>query len=85
MKKYLLLLGGLLGFLIGSRAGREPYDRLEARVHEVLRGPRTNDSIENATDVVNAIGKQAKRSGRSTTSRAKRHLKAQPTAASSTA
>jgi hypothetical protein len=59
MKKLLLVVGIGIGFILGSKAGRAPYERLEGKVREVSGRPdvqhavsAVSDSVSNATDQV---------------------------------
>jgi hypothetical protein len=44
MKKLLLAVGAVVGFVFGSRAGRRPYEQLEAK----LKGFTGRSSIQDA-------------------------------------
>jgi hypothetical protein len=48
MRKVFLLAGAAIGFVLGSRAGRETYDRLERAIRELAQRPE----IQRATDTV---------------------------------
>lgn len=53
MKKRLILLTGVgIGFVLGSRAGRQSYEKLKAQVEEWWQDPRVQDSVTKATDTV---------------------------------
>ncbi|MEV0985193.1 hypothetical protein AB0I45_12695 [Brevibacterium sp. NPDC049920] len=53
MKKRLILLAGVgVGFVLGSRAGRQSYEKLKAQVEEWWQDPRVQDSVTKATDTV---------------------------------
>lgn len=53
MKKRLILLAGVgVGFVLGSRAGRQSYEKLKAQVEELWQDPRVQDSVTKATDTV---------------------------------
>ena len=54
MKKFLAVLGtGVgIGFVLGSRAGRRPYERLEARIREVSGRDDVRAAAESASSVV---------------------------------
>jgi hypothetical protein len=58
MKKFLVVLGmGVgLGFVLGSRAGREPYERLEAKVKEIS----SRDDVTAATEKATAVASELK-------------------------
>jgi hypothetical protein len=52
MKKLLLLAGAAIGFVLGSRAGREPYNRLKRKAREVGRRPEVKHAVDSVTQVV---------------------------------
>lgn len=43
-----LLVTGAIGYLLGSRAGRGPYDRLSRRYEDVRRDPRVEQRVRQA-------------------------------------
>ena len=43
MKKFYLVLGLGLGFVLGSRAGHQPYEQLEGRAKEFIGKPDVED------------------------------------------
>ena len=45
MKKLLLLMGAGIGFVLGSRAGRKPYEQVEREVRKFLERPEVHDRI----------------------------------------
>jgi hypothetical protein len=49
MKKFSLLVGATVGFVLGSRAGREPYDKLEAKVKKTLNRGDVQQTLDQAT------------------------------------
>jgi uncharacterized protein YjbJ (UPF0337 family) len=49
MKKWILLVGAAIGFVFGSRAGREPYNRLEGKVREVTNRPEVQKAMGSVT------------------------------------
>jgi hypothetical protein len=49
MKKLLLLMGVVVGFVLGSKGGREPYERLEAQVRRLAGRPEVQGAIDSAT------------------------------------
>jgi hypothetical protein len=49
MKKWILLLGVAVGFVLGSRAGRGPYKQIEGRVREVWARPEVQKTIKTVT------------------------------------
>jgi hypothetical protein len=53
MKGKILLVVGLgVGYVLGSRAGREKYDELVARVQKVWNDPRVQKQASNVGDFV---------------------------------
>jgi hypothetical protein len=52
MKKLLLLAGAAIGFVLGSRAGRGPYNRLERKAREVGKRPEVKHAVESVTQSV---------------------------------
>ncbi len=55
MKKYVFLVGGAVGFLLGSKAGTGPYMRVEKTVREVLKQPPIADVADSVTGTVERI------------------------------
>jgi hypothetical protein len=60
MKKLLLLVGAALGFVLGSKMGREPYERLEAQVRRLAGRPEVQDALDSvagkAADLTHTVG-----------------------------
>ena len=50
MKRLWLLVGAGVGFVLGSRMGREPYERLEGKVREVSRRPEVKNAVSAVSD-----------------------------------
>jgi hypothetical protein len=50
MKKLFLLVGVALGFVLGSRMGREPYERLEAQVRKLAGRPEVKGAMPAVSD-----------------------------------
>ncbi|TGD09330.1 hypothetical protein [Brevibacterium sp. S111] len=49
MKKRLILLAGLgVGFILGSRTGRQSYERLKAQAQDLWTDPRVQDTVDRA-------------------------------------
>ena len=55
MKRFLLLLGMGIGFVLGSKAGRAPYERLERTVREFRRRPQVRASLRSVSDTAAAV------------------------------
>ena len=56
IRKTTFLLGGGIGFILGSRIGRGPYQQLETKVRAITRRPAVQDTAGQLTD---AAKKQA--------------------------
>lgn len=50
MKKIALLLGGIAGFLLGSYAGRGPYERVEAWARQLRGRPEVQRVADQVTE-----------------------------------
>ena len=50
MGKATFLLGAGLGFILGSRAGRGPYQQIESKVREITRRPQVQDRLHQLQD-----------------------------------
>jgi ElaB/YqjD/DUF883 family membrane-anchored ribosome-binding protein len=70
MRKMSLLLGGAVGFVLGSRAGRGPYEQLEQLVRRATNQPgmqrlahqakrSTSDVADTASAAVSSLGDHA--------------------------
>jgi hypothetical protein len=46
--KVMFLVGGAVGYVLGTRAGRQRYDELKARAGEVLHSPKVQDAVAKA-------------------------------------
>ncbi|SEM65511.1 hypothetical protein [Cryobacterium luteum] len=49
--KFLFLAGTATGFVLGSKAGRQAYDRLSAKAHELWGDPTTQKVISQAETI----------------------------------
>jgi len=49
MKKWILLLGIGIGFVLGSKAGRGPYKQIEGTVRDVTARPEVQKAIRTVT------------------------------------
>lgn len=56
MKKTSLLIGVAIGYVLGSRAGRERYEQIKSGASKVAHDPRVQDAVGKAQD---AVGHQA--------------------------
>jgi hypothetical protein len=52
MSKVMLLLGVAVGFVLGSRAGRRPYEQLEATVRRIAARPEVQSTVDQAKSAV---------------------------------
>jgi hypothetical protein len=59
VKKLWLLVGAAIGFVLGSRAGREPYERLESKAREFSGRPAVKDAVDTASDKVSELADTA--------------------------
>jgi hypothetical protein len=50
MKKLLLLVGLAVGFVLGSKQGREPYERLEAQLRQLAGRPEVRGAVDAVSD-----------------------------------
>lgn len=48
--KIMFALGAAVGYVVGTRSGREAYDRLKARATEVWHDPRVQQKVSDAQD-----------------------------------
>ncbi len=55
MKRVLLLVGMGIGFVLGSKAGRAPYERLERTARELMRRPQVRTSLQSVSDTAAAV------------------------------
>jgi hypothetical protein len=62
MKKWLVIFGGLIGFVLGSRAGRGPWDQLETTLRSVTGRPPVHDVVESAKDASEKVVHSVKES-----------------------
>lgn len=56
MKKTSLLIGVAIGYVLGSRAGRERYEQIKSGASKVAHNPTVQDAVGKAQD---AVGHQA--------------------------
>jgi hypothetical protein len=50
--KILLVVGIGVGYVLGTRAGREKYDQMKAAVERLWNDPRVQKQVDNAQDFV---------------------------------
>jgi hypothetical protein len=51
MKKLPLILVFAAGFLLGSRAGTEPYEEVESKIRNVVGKPKVQEVVDKVKDV----------------------------------
>ncbi|MCT1806484.1 hypothetical protein [Dermabacter hominis] len=60
MKNKLILATGIaIGFVIGSKMGREPYEKLEATAKQYVDDPRVQERVGQARETVSKVAKDA--------------------------
>ncbi|MEW1987548.1 hypothetical protein AB0365_01435 [Brevibacterium casei] len=53
MKKRLILLAGLgVGYILGSRTGRQSYEKLKAQLQELWTDPKVQETVEKANQSI---------------------------------
>jgi hypothetical protein len=58
VKKVWLLLGIAIGFVLGSRAGRAPYERLRQSAQDLSGRPEVKDTVASVTTSVTQVKDQ---------------------------
>jgi hypothetical protein len=53
MKKLLFVLGMGVGFILGSRAGSGPYERLKAKSRSIRQRPEVAEAVDRAKETAN--------------------------------
>ncbi|WP_435198460.1 YtxH domain-containing protein [Janibacter sp. GS2] len=59
MGKISLLLGAGVGYVLGTRAGRQQYDRMAAEAKRMWRDPRVQKKAREAQDTASDLGQKA--------------------------
>ncbi|MDU1123558.1 MAG: hypothetical protein E7A10_07710 [Dermabacter sp.] len=60
MKNKLILATSIaIGFVIGSKMGREPYEKLEATAKQYVDDPRVQEKVGQARETVSKVAKDA--------------------------
>lgn len=60
MSGKLMLAAGIgIGYVLGTRAGRERYDQMKNKAQAVWQDPRTQDKVHQARDVAGEKVEQA--------------------------
>jgi hypothetical protein len=52
MKKTSLLIGVAIGYVLGSRAGRERYEQIKSGAAKVAQNPTVQDAVGKAQDAM---------------------------------
>src|SRR5579864_1612349 len=55
MKKLMFLVGLAVGFILGSRTGRGPYEQLETAVHQAINQPKVQNTLQSAADGAESV------------------------------
>jgi hypothetical protein len=50
VRKTMFVLGVGIGFVLGSRSGRDPYERLDSKIREITRRPEVQARVEQLKD-----------------------------------
>ena len=58
MKKLMLLVAGGVGYVLGTRAGRERYEQIKRAATRVKEDPRVQEKAHQAADVVKETAQQ---------------------------
>ena len=51
MKKLMILLSGAVGYVLGTRAGRERYEQIRSMASKVRNDPRVQEKTQQAADL----------------------------------
>ncbi len=51
MKKLLILVAGGIGYVLGTKAGRERYEQMRSTVNKVKDDPRVQEKAQHAADL----------------------------------
>jgi hypothetical protein len=86
MRKITFLLGAGVGFVLGSKAGRAPYQQLESKVRQVSRRPEVKEAVDQlattakdqAAAVTEKVGDKLPSSGATSREEADRSAAARP-------
>ncbi|GER22117.1 hypothetical protein NCCP1664_06140 [Zafaria cholistanensis] len=54
MRPLTFIVGASVGFLLGSRSGRETYDRIVASAQDFWRNPKTQEAVHHVEETVKA-------------------------------
>lgn len=59
MKKLTILIAGGIGYVLGTRAGRERYEQIKSAAEKVKNNPTVQDKAQQATDLAKEKAQQA--------------------------
>jgi hypothetical protein len=59
MKRFVLAVGVAIGFVLGSRAGRGPYEQIEAKVKALTGSSPVHDAVTAVEDAVQSVSDAA--------------------------
>ena len=59
MKKLLLLVGAGVGYVLGTKAGRQRYEQLRATAQKVKEDPRVQEKAHQAAEMAKQTAQQA--------------------------
>jgi alkanesulfonate monooxygenase SsuD/methylene tetrahydromethanopterin reductase-like flavin-dependent oxidoreductase (luciferase family) len=59
VKKTTLLIGGAIGYVLGTRAGRERYEQIKQTAGKVRRNPTVQSVVDDARSEAKAAAQQA--------------------------
>ena len=52
MKKFVLAVGAVIGFILGSRAGRRPYEQIESKVKSLTGRSSVHDAVSSTKNAM---------------------------------
>lgn len=55
MKKFTFLVGIAVGFVLGSRTGRGPYEQLEDTVRQMMNQPKVQSTLQSAAESAESV------------------------------
>jgi hypothetical protein len=59
MKRFLLAVGAAIGFVLGSRAGRGPYEQIEAKVKDLTGRSSVRGAVSSIEEAVQSVSDAA--------------------------
>jgi len=82
--KAALVVGAAVGYVLGSKAGRERYDQLKAQAESLWTDPKVQEKVSQAKDSATEVAAQAKQKAAEKTSSTGSHTSNSSTTGSST-